>query len=529
MSITFAYPTIASPTTSVVVDDIEGFPHTRPWRLFQSAFDTDAATQVVYDHGDPYQAIPLTLFPLTTTEKNSLIKFFKNTTQGRALSFEIQDTAGDIYPVNFAQDVLDPMQVNAGIWSFNIVLRVVSRVNQYLLYMPLENSLALAAGSGVATFTRATIGTYRQDGLIKTAAINVPRFEENGLLMEGGSTSLVTYSEQLDMWSKLRATISANATTAPDGELTGDKIIEDGTANNTHLIYQSYAGFTSGVEYTFSFFVKDAGDNRGIRIELPGAVFPANSNILFYPADGSVFSVGAGLDRYKTTLIGSGWYRLEVTSTASSTAAANVALYMLDGAGNYVYSGDGASGLYVWGGMLEAMSFATSYIKTEAATTSRTTDFCSVQFSGNHPSIQRGNPFTYIVDIDSVSANSVARGIISAGYAEVGVDDFSFLQVNNASVNVSYYRSNLTVDYSGADLDTLSRYGVTVDSNELVSTFLNGSFIEAETHALFDNTGNNAAVIGIGCRATGGTALYGHIKNLRIYDIALHKAEMSTA
>lgn len=125
MSITFAYPTIAAPTTSVVLDDIEGYPHSRPWRLFQSVFDTDAATQVVYDHGDPFQAVPLTLFPLTTAEKNSLVSFLKTTVNGRAKEWEIQDTLGTTYAVRLGQDVIDPLQVNFGVWSMNIVLRVV--------------------------------------------------------------------------------------------------------------------------------------------------------------------------------------------------------------------------------------------------------------------------------------------------------------------------------------------------------------------------------------------------------------------
>ena len=125
MSITFAYPTIAAPTTTVVLGDIEGFPHSRPWRLLQSVFDTDAGTQVVYDHGDDYQAVPITLFPLTTAEADSLVSFFKITVNGRAKTFEFNDTAGDTYSVRFAQDVIDPMQVNFGVWSINIVMRVL--------------------------------------------------------------------------------------------------------------------------------------------------------------------------------------------------------------------------------------------------------------------------------------------------------------------------------------------------------------------------------------------------------------------
>jgi len=61
-----------------------------------------------------------------------------------------------------------------------------------LLYMPLISDLSLINGTGTPTFTRASSGTFidRIDGLLKTSANDVARFEADGYLSEGPSTNL---------------------------------------------------------------------------------------------------------------------------------------------------------------------------------------------------------------------------------------------------------------------------------------------------------------------------------------------------
>jgi type 1 fimbria pilin len=90
-------------------------------------------------------------------------------------------------------------------------------------------SLKPTDGSGDLTFTRASSATrVNSDGLIES-----PR------------TNLVLYSEEFDnaYWTKTNVTITANATTAPDGNLTADKLVEN-SVNGNHFIYRSQATFT---------------------------------------------------------------------------------------------------------------------------------------------------------------------------------------------------------------------------------------------------------------------------------------------
>lgn len=527
MSITFAYPTIANPTVSVVLDDIEGYPHTRPWRIFQSAFDTDAATQVVYDHGDPYQAVPLTLYPLTTAEVNALIKFFKNTVKGRALSFEIQDTAGDIYPVNFAQDVIDPMQTNIGIWSINIVLRVVSRISQYLVHMPLESNLDLVAGSGDVTFTRSTIGTYTENGVVKTAAINAPRFEENGLFMEGASTNVLLYSEDLSngVWSGTVVAPVTDGTLGPDGVTQAWKVEDDDNAVSEYLVNTVMTGGYAIGDHNGSFYLK-AGTSIFCRVNF--RIYGSTTYDEFSYLN-LITGTSSNSD-FTTEQLANGWWRIHmpVTNADAANAYSRVLIYPATAA---AVLDDTVTGyVYCIGAQIEALPFVSSYIKTTSSAATRTADFCSIQFSGNHPSIQKGNSFSYIVDADTEDLSfSATRAILAAGFPESGINDFSVLQIDNASTNVLYYRGASGVGFSGADLGSLTRYGVTVDGDELVSTYLDSDPSISATHSLADDTGINATNISIGCATDGTLVLYGHVKNLRIYDVSLHPVEMRYA
>jgi hypothetical protein len=110
-------------------------------------------------------------------------------------------------------------------------------------------------------FTRTSTGTFvGSNGLIQTAVSGAPRFDHNpttgeslGLLVEEARTNHNTYSEQFDnaAWVKTRSSITSNTIVAPDGTLTGDKLVEDTTASNTHQISQS-ASLTAGT-HTYSY------------------------------------------------------------------------------------------------------------------------------------------------------------------------------------------------------------------------------------------------------------------------------------
>lgn len=240
------------------------------------------------------------------------------------------------------------------------------------------------------TFTRASTATYFDaQGLMRTAASGVPRIDHDpvtgecsGLLIEEQRTNLITYSEQFDTeaWSKVSMSISANATVAPDGTLTADKLVEDTTASSIHFVNAANCSATS-TTLTASVFVK-AGERTKFILQI--------SNFLNHAAAFS-FDLSAGTSTNITaectdytgvtsTIISlnNGWYRCILTATKGTANSSNFLTVSLVSGSSGIYTGDGTSGLYLWGAQLEVGAFPTSYIPTSTAATTRAADAASV-------------------------------------------------------------------------------------------------------------------------------------------------------
>ncbi|MFQ2715164.1 hypothetical protein ACK3YJ_09765 [Aeromonas caviae] len=92
------------------------------------------------------------------------------------------------------------------------------------VWAPLSDSLRLITGYGrdvlvgsdvvarMVNFSRNSTATYiGKDGQLKTAAANEPRFEKEGLLIEGQSTNLFPWSQQfIGKWDRVNGTANAD-------------------------------------------------------------------------------------------------------------------------------------------------------------------------------------------------------------------------------------------------------------------------------------------------------------------------------
>lgn len=181
-----------------------------------------------------------------------------------------------------------------------------------------------------------------------------------------GDENLLTYSEQFDnaAWAKTRCSITADAEAAPDGASTADKIVEDSSASTTHFV-QGTASFTNGSQYTFSVYLK-AGEDTQVQIELGNTAFPASASKIFDVSAGTASGTGTGLDDFAITSVGNGWYRCSITSTADTTVSSSINILLRDPSSGTSFTGDGTSGLYIWGAQLERSSETGTYTKTEA-------------------------------------------------------------------------------------------------------------------------------------------------------------------
>ena len=244
------------------------------------------------------------------------------------------------------------------------------------------------------TFTNATTTarTYvGSDGLLKTAAINVPRIEFNpitrqclGLLIEEQRQNLFTWSEDATQtsWFKSGTTASANQTTAPDGAVTADLVAET-TANAQHYILNG-CSVTTGIVYTASVFVKKGNGATApdwISFGFISAGF-GQARAAFNVQTGS-FGNTTGVTSTRAVQFPNGWWRISVTATATATTSSGGMSFNFTQNNNTstsvpVYTGQTTSDIFVWGAQFEAGSFASSYIPTTTTSLVRSADVCSI-------------------------------------------------------------------------------------------------------------------------------------------------------
>lgn len=231
------------------------------------------------------------------------------------------------------------------------------------------------------TVTRAldTATRVNSSGYIEGVNANLPRFDYNpvtlapkGLLIEESRTNLVRYSQELDnpIWTKIRATVTANATTSPNNTVDADKLVEN-TDNNTH--YVEISPTAAAAVHSFSVFLK-AGERTWARlVVVDGAAY-------FNLSTGAVGTVSAGtvsLSALTPVDIGNGWYRCTVVFTPSAGAVV-LQIRLATSNGGQTYLGDGTSGIFAWGAQLEAGAFPTSYIPTTTTSLTRNADVVSM-------------------------------------------------------------------------------------------------------------------------------------------------------
>ncbi len=170
------------------------------------------------------------------------------------------------------------------------------------------------------------------------------------LMSAAQEQNLLKYSETIDnsYWNKIRTTVTANAIEAPDGTVTAELLAEDSNTNQTHVVRQNTiteVPQTAGKSYVFSGYLKAGGRTRA-RIRFEQAAHQANINL----TDGTITNVG--FDSVSISDEGNGWFRFVAVETADSREPL-IQIMLLNDTGQSTYTGDGSSGVYVWGLQLE--------------------------------------------------------------------------------------------------------------------------------------------------------------------------------
>lgn len=418
------------------------------------------------------------------------------------------------------------------------------KVEEALSFPSIRPSLMLDFVNGLTldpriTFTRASTATFvGSNGLIQTAAANVPRFDFDpvtlacrGWLLEPQRTNLSTQSQSLTGWANNGGGIlvAQNVEVAPDGTTTAPRLSQSAATNATRALYSPGTASRSGQAMTTSFWIRKVS---GVDAEPTIKVYGIGG--------GPSTTISAGF-------ITSTWKRFTWTWTAINDGltyeVGSIEIgWNINGAANdNVYS--------IWGFQVEAGSFATSYIPTAGSQVTRSGE-TGVMTGANFTSWYNYGEGTQYVEARS---DFVIPGLIGFTNAGLGPEFYSNNQVNTWVF--SYYRqtgTGLTANmqlsvkgdgaaYSGSDTgmgSTIS--GIANNYNDNTKFQKAASALKPGDSAFYWNTGYGTAnvtnsvsapmprptTLGFATNALLYAGFSGHIKKFEYYPRRLTNAQL---
>lgn len=392
------------------------------------------------------------------------------------------------------------------------------------------------------TVTRAlnTATRVNSSGFVESINANLPRFDFDpvtkvckGLLIEEARTNTFTRSEDFNnaAWTKTRSSIGATPVSSPSGLNTALKLVEDTTPSSTHFIVTQFAVTAAAGAWSNSFYLK-AGERTRAQVNMSdnatgGLILNVNLS------NGTFTSSSSGTWTNFTASVvnaGDGWYRCSVSGTQSSGFVLP-RVFIADNAGNTTYTGDGTSGIFIWGAQLEAGAFATSYIPT--TTTSLTRNADDVSMTGtNFSSWYNPTEGTLVA-----SGLFLAIGDNASAYrnALVGLSDGTSGNAMPFGKSIAGFAADRPAVFSPNGNFGQSISGVVITASSVVTMALglkaNSVFFAANGVSGVEDTSCSVPIanqLGIGNFEAAGlnAVLNGHIRAVRYYPLRLTNPEI---
>lgn len=229
-----------------------------------------------------------------------------------------------------------------------------------------------------ATFDRDSDAYMLSNGVLQKFESDFPAIDEIGgrqcvqifrALSIESVDSEVFNADDSD-WENTGINVTDNAALSPLGDMTADAIIEN-TSTGYHEVDQT-AEVDGSSQYYSYIFVKANGRDR-CRYRMGNNAFAGNPYSWFNLATGEPYWT-VDCDDYGIIPLSDGWFLIYIAATSDAVADARNELRLVDDEGDTDYTGDNASGFYVWGGGIVKSPYLPPYIYAGATPGSHVAD-----------------------------------------------------------------------------------------------------------------------------------------------------------
>ncbi|HAY3202832.1 TPA: phage tail protein [Escherichia coli] len=381
-------------------------------------------------------------------------------------------------------------------------------------------------GDKIVKFKRASTATYiNKSGQLKLAEVDEPRFERDGLLIEGQRTNYLRNSNKPDSWtvhSALNKTFGTDKQGFNYATVTPTESIVGTTGGYTvhGVVAADRFPLASGECFTFSCRVKGAKARCRLRVSVIIGGTDTFSADSYLDLDTRIATVSGNTSLITAKVEQQGeWTYYEATYTANTDIdTVNCAFYMTNKISNETFYDD--STLTMTTPQIELGNTASSFIVTTMPTT-RASDVVTIPSQNNLST----RPFTVLCEVSrnwSTPPNVAPRIFDVGGHS---IDDnylsLGFVATGKISANVGMVQPQIASDGERFIV------GVRAKSDLSVNAICNGNYTTNLNGKIF---GVTATSYRFGGQTAAGTRhLFGHIRNFRVWFKELNDRQIKEA
>lgn len=428
--------------------------------------------------------------------------------------------------------VLQPLP---DVWiPFNDSLDMITGYSPGYKKVKIGDNVVQVVSDKQVNFSRASTATYiNKSGELKTAEINEPRFEKEGLLIEGQRTNYMLNSATPASWGK-----SANMNVAEVGTdsfgftygkfVCNESLIGQITTLNMAVVSTSGAVDVSGDNKCVTTSCRFKTDlELLLRIRFEAFDGSASSNLGYAIVNTRSLLVeitGVAADRLTARVNkdeATGWIFAEATIQASKETYITSAIQYAPKSGGVVESGDY---IYLATPQVEDGSCVSSFIISGTTAATRASDMVTVPIKNNLYNL----PFTVLCEVHKnwYKTPNAAPRVFDTGGHQTGVaiilgfsratdhDGFPYCDIGGSNRRIN----------ENAGLKKML-IGMRVKSERSTCVVSNGK-LSSETKTKWEYI-RSTATIRIGGQTTAGLRhLFGHVRNFRLWHKELTDAQL---